>query len=405
MKGRIRTLQDCPVCGSKFQLVPRLGFICTAHKTIPNRFYIDLWQNGERYRIFSNKMGEVISSFDQADKLLDRINDEIKKHAFEPSHWIRGEAQKFYVAELINKYREAKTPKLAPSYQKMYRYICNRAADFFPLADVRELRKIDVINYMEHLEKIGLKGKTLKNNMDVFRTFLNWCKEMEIISYVPPFPDIEVIRPETKWITQKDQISLYDMAPEGDKPIIGFLMLHGVRPGEARALKIKDVNLAAQSITISSTWSANVLREKRKGRKAPPVIIGIHPELLGYIEERMRTALPGAFLFVNPRSGNHYTDSALDRVWKGILKKAGIKGLQKKDATRHSYATNLAIQGTPLTVIKNMLGHTSIQTTERYTHADIRTMQVEMKKLSLKKVIPLTVSEPSVEKNSAEKGQ
>src|SRR4030042_1923935 len=195
--------------------------------------------------------------------------------------------------------------------------------------------------------------------------------------------------PKTAFITQEDQQKLYSLCPESDKPIIAFLMLHGQRPGEARALRVQDVNIFNRSITISSTWSSNELRPFRKGEDAPAITIPIHPECLPYVTDRVKSATPAAWLFINPRSGGHYTDSALDRVWKGILKRAGITGLRKYDAFRHSFATNLILQDTPLKKVQRLLGHTSSATTERYTHIDVEGARADLEKLSLKKVVKM----------------
>ncbi len=394
MKGHIRTKQKCPVCDGQFQQFPRLGFLCPDHKTIPNHFYIDLFHKGKRFKIFSDKLGQAISSYDRAFYLQERINDELDHHQFEPSHWIKGEAEKYYVSHLIEKFQARRLPQIAPSYQRGYKYILKRISDFFPITDIRDLRKLDILRYQENLEGRGMKGKTLKNNLDLFQTFLNWCKEMELISIVPNFPKVEVSPAPIRWITQEDQQKLYEVCPEEDKPIIAFLMLHGCRPGEARALRVKDINLSTQSITISSTWSNTEIRNKRKGKSSPAVIIPIHPEMMEYIKDKVQGSLPGTFLFTNPRSANHYTDSALDRVWKGMLKKVGIKGLKKYDALRHSFATNLVRANTPIKKIQWLLGHTSSKTTDRYIHADLETMKVEIEKLSLKKVIDSTVTKP-----------
>jgi integrase len=397
MKGKIRTQQCCPVCKGKFQHIPRLGYVCQPHKTIPTKFYLDLWHNGINYKIFSDKLGQPISAYDRAFYLLERINEEISAHKFDPSHWIQGEVKKFYLSELVQTFLEFKLPKIAPSHQRLYRILAERISDYFPVVDIRDLRRLDIENYKSHLEKGGMKGKTLKNYMDQFRAFLNWARAMEMIPTIPSFPETKIIPAKTTWITQEEQITLYALAPEEDKPIFAFLMLHGCRPGEARALRVQDVNLATKTVSISSTWSGQELRERRKS-EAPPVLIPIHEECLDYISQRVKTALPGAFLFTNPRSGNHYTDSALDRAWKRILKRAKISGLRKYDACRHSFATNLASSDTPLQTIKNLLGHTSIRTTERYTHADISRMRADLKKLTLKKVVRIkTGSEPEVD--------
>ena len=128
------------------------------------------------------------------------------------------------------------------------------AKKFFGAKDARDLRKIDIMNYKKVIEdnKFGLKGKTVKNYLDLFKTFLNFCsKDLEVIGNVPVFPEVDMQSPKFKWLSQEDQIKLFESIPDEDKPIIAFLMLHGCRPGEARALRVRDVDLHVATITIS----------------------------------------------------------------------------------------------------------------------------------------------------------
>lgn len=46
-----------------------------------------------------------------------------------------------------------------------------------------------------------------------------------------------------KWVHAKDQTELFKKVCDDDKPIVGFLMLHGCRPGEACALKCEDIDV------------------------------------------------------------------------------------------------------------------------------------------------------------------
>ncbi len=100
---------------------------------------------------------------------------------------------------------------------------------FFNTKDVREIRKIDIINYQRHLQQnFRISNKTVKNTMDVFKAFLNYLKnDLEIISIVPKFPDINIEVKPFKWLSQEDQIKLFELVPDKHKPIFAFLMLHG----------------------------------------------------------------------------------------------------------------------------------------------------------------------------------
>jgi len=186
-------------------------------------------------------------------------------------------------------------------------------------------------------------------------------------------------------------------------------MLHGCRPGEARAIRLKDVDPRRQVITISRTWSGTQIREVRKGPRgsAGPYTIGIHPEMKEWIEKRLTEALPEAFLFVNHGQalGMHYTQSALDRIWNRVRQAAGLgPELRLYDATRHSFASNLSNSGTDLKKLKDMMGHADIRTTLKYAHGNVEHTRADLAKLSLKKpaeVVPIRKAEGSWSRNPA----
>jgi integrase len=165
------------------------------------------------------------------------------------------------------------------------------------------------------------------------------------------------------------------------------MMLAGVRPGEARALKCSDVNLSHQSVTIHSTFSKEIYRAKRKGRKAKPIVIPIHSECLPYITDRIGSSLPAAWLFPNPRHGDHYRLTTIRKIWDRLRVKMGIKGLRLYDATRHSFASQLINKETSIYRVSRLLGHSTTKMTERYAHQDLQGLRMDLEKLSLKKVV------------------
>lgn len=72
------------------------------------------------------------------------------------------------------------------------------------------------------------------------------------------------------------------------------------RPGEARVLKCKDIDIDSESITIHATFSKDDYMPRRKGKKAKPLIIPIHPEALDYLKARKSEAIGEAWVFPNP---------------------------------------------------------------------------------------------------------
>ena len=281
MTGKIRTKEKCSVCHTPFVHIERMGFICPEHKTTPTRLYVDLSFKGKRCRIFCDKQGQPLDTYRRASIVQSKIQWEIEHDSFDPSRYIKAEMQGFWITNLLDRFLSHKIAGIAPSYQKDYRRMVTVAKDYFNTTDVRDIKKLDIINYQNHLQgAMKLSSKTTKNYLDHFKTFLNYCKDdIEILDRLPAFPEIEIQAHTFRWLSQDDQVQLFEHVPDADKPMIGFLMLHGCRPSEGRALKVKDVNLSNQTITISATFSGHVYREKRKGRGSRPVTIPIHPEL------------------------------------------------------------------------------------------------------------------------------
>jgi len=278
-----------------------------------------------------------------------------------------------------------------------------RAKEFFGPKDIRDLKKLALIEYKEHLEHLNLSPKSVKNGIDHFKTFLRYCRDdFEIIDSYPSFPKVEITEKSIRWVGREDQIKLLEHIPEEDRNIIAFLALHGLRPAEARALRVKDVDLGKGTIIISSSFSGRILRDKRKGRGAKPVEIPIHPELYDFIASRVSQSLPGAFLFTNPRNGQPYSANKLRRIWENVRSKAGVsRELRLYDVTRHSFASQLREAGVPIESIKDHLGHSDIRTTLKYAHGKLGTMRANLEKLSLNKVvtIPRLAPEENLNKN------
>ncbi len=212
---------------------------------------------------------------------------------------------------------------------------------------------------------------------------------------MPAFPDIETREHNFKWLSQDDQIKLFEKIPEEDKPIIAFLMLHGCRPSEARALKCKDVDLRNGTLKISATFSGRIYREKKKGRRSKAVTIPIHPEIIDYIADKVKNNLPEAFIFTTSW-GAHYSANKLRRIWDAVRKAANLGAdLRLYDATRHSFASQLVNSGTSLFKVSKLLGHSSTRMTEKYSHHNIEGLKSDLAKLSLKSKATVTSLSPA----------
>ena len=162
-------------------------------------------------------------------------------------------------------------------------------------------------------------------------------------------------------------------APSGDSPrdrrdraILEVLYAAGLRVSELVGLDWKDIDL-----------SARVLRVMGKGSKERMVPFGrpAAEALRAWLEtwEDIRGAREdgdGEPVFLNP-SGGRLTDRTVRRIIDRWVDAASVARGVHPHTLRHTFATHLLENGADLRAIQELLGHSSLSTTQKYTHLEV----------------------------------
>jgi integrase len=369
--GTIRARGKCPVCQKSFEHISKLGLICPEHKTVPRRFYIDLSWKGKRVRIFSHKSGRSLDSYQIALETLQHINYEIRNHIFEPSKYIASDIKKYLFENLIKQWLELKERSdLSPSYIPKLKQFEKDYFQFFKGQDIRDLRTSHIHDFFYQLPE-NLSSKTKKNIISALHGFFSWLTKMEYIEKMPVFPTIKIEQPDWKWLDVDIQGDILLAIPESDRYIYLFLALHGCRPSEARALKVKDIDFSHNAVNIKRTFtgkSGNMIAEHTKTKRQRT--IPINTEMLEVFKYLCKDKLPEAFVFINPRTGKPYAKSTYQEVWQSACEAVGLK-ISSYEGLRHSFASQRVSRGIDIYLISKVLGHSDIRTTQRYSHTNL----------------------------------
>lgn len=129
----------------------------------------------------------------------------------------------------------------------------------------------------------------------------------------------------------------------------------GLRVNELFSLKREDVDFHRDVLYIKHT--------KTDEDREVPLNDTARELLRGLIQDERKG---GEFLFTNPNTGTRYT--TIKTAWLTACRNAGLSNLRFHDL-RHTFGTRAADAGVPLPAIRDVMGHRSIQTTERYAHA------------------------------------
>ncbi len=159
-----------------------------------------------------------------------------------------------------------------------------------------------------------------------------------------------------KFLTKEEVKKILDITENiKHKAILTTIYSCGLRLSEVLELKISDIKTRE-----------NVLLVRRaKGKKDRVVMLS--PLLLELLRTYYKTYKPQNYLFEG-QDGERYSERSVQQILKNAINKASIISPASVHTLRHSYATHLLENGTDIRIIKELLGHNNIKTTEIYTH-------------------------------------
>lgn len=137
--------------------------------------------------------------------------------------------------------------------------------------------------------------------------------------------------------------------------IIGLLYSSGLRRSELLNLKLKDIDFERKVIIVRSG----------KGKKDRQTLLADNLQII--IKEYIEKYEPNEYL-IEGTTGDKYSASSVAKIIKTAAEKSGITKRVTPHVLRHSFATHLLENTVDIRYIQELLGHSSIKTTMRYTH-------------------------------------
>lgn len=256
-----------------------------------------------------------------------------------------------YLTRLIDYAGEIKVSDIDPELIRKWRLWLNRLGT----------------NVSDELQK-----STQNYHLIALRSFLKFCAKRDVPAL--PADKIELaktVRKQVTFLTLEEVERLFgqpDVQKQGglrDRAILELLFSSGLRVSELVGLDKDHINLKRGEFTV-----------RGKGQKDRPVFISPTAAkwVTHYLEKREDTAKP---LFVRysgikrvDLSGNFHrlTARSVQRLVARYALLAGITKHVSPHTLRHSFATDLLMNGSDLRAVQAMLGHSNISTTQIYTH-------------------------------------
>ena len=253
--------------------------------------------------------------------------------------------------------------------------------------NVDEITTEDIREFIGHLEENHhYKDSTIKRKIATLKVFFTFLEEEDIISDSPtrkikrkyrvarrlpkvmPIRDLNRLLKATyrevktaERICDEDETDINldkQMRAYRNRVILETLFSTGMRIGELVALNIKDINLQERTILIFG-----------KGRKERIIYISSDEVLVAikeYLAYRKKINTKSPALFLN-RDHKRLSIFSIENIFEKYCKIAKIKKHYTPHCLRHTMATMLLSNGADIREVQEILGHSSIVTTQIYT--------------------------------------
>ncbi len=283
---------------------------------------------------------------------------------------------------------------LSASTEKNYCGWIKRFIKYHDLLHPEQMNQRHVEQFLHHLVVVeGVRVNTQKSALNALAFLFNqfMARPLGVLNITrakrgPKLPTV---------LSDKEVGAVLEVLQPPYKLVVQLLYGSGLRVNEALALRLKDIDLDSQKLSV----------ENGKGGKSRITLlpVSIHAGLRfqmevvkrqhsadlargygwaysrapSYTHGRLRTLpwqylFPSATLSYEPRSNRavrfHINDSTVQRNIRWAAKRCGMTKEVTPHVFRHTFATKLLESGVNIRVVQELLGHASVSTTEIYTH-------------------------------------
>lgn len=227
--------------------------------------------------------------------------------------------------------------------------------------DINQIKQVDIRRFYRHLQKVKADSKirTINLYMATVDQFFTFCLQMKHTNH-HPFTGITLLqndkqgeRKPIKLETIKELYKACDTLQEKVLIILGYGA--GLRAEEIYNLKVRDILLDKALIFVASG--------KNNKRRYIPIKANHLLILRQYIYESTLTLNAPLFTYQNGQMSLYL----IRKIFKELQIKIGIKSsFYTLHHLRHSIASHLADSGVDVILIQQFLGHSNIETTQKY---------------------------------------
>ena len=265
--------------------------------------------------------------------------------------------------------------RLAPGTLGTYRHALQLLASLAQELELNALEPAHLRRYVAMLHSQGLSGRTLAKTLSAWRGLYRWLVRHRGFRSNPAqgLRAPKSARTLPKALSVEQAQALLEGEPSApaamlrDQAMFELMYSSGLRLAELVALDAADERLDLREGEVTVTGKGSKTRSVPVGAKA-------REALRRWIDARSQLARPGErALFVGAR-GRRIAPRVVNARLKALARRRGLRVPIHPHVLRHSFATHVLQSSQDLRAVQEMLGHSSIATTQVYTHLDFQAL-------------------------------
>lgn len=231
---------------------------------------------------------------------------------------------------------------------------------FFGKKAIDQINGLDIEGFKAKEIKAGLSHKSINNFLIVMSRCLKIAQEWSVIEKVPRIKLLKVQIQKFDHLSEKECQDLLDNSDGILKNMILVALKTGLRFGELIALEWKDIDYTNNQMTVRQSLYRGVMGGTKSNKIRFVPLIDDVCETLRSINKN------NSFIFTKEKGDN--LEPMLCLRWlHRTCERAGLRRIGWH-TLRHTFASQLAQRGVSITIVKELLGHSDIRTTMRYSH-------------------------------------
>ena len=249
----------------------------------------------------------------------------------------------------------------------------NFCVDEFEEKDISLIHYNQIRTWLVSLVNEEVSNRSINRKVSSLKTFYKFLQKTEVVKLNPlakhkslkisknvqiPFSSSEVDQVLGSIIDD-------DFVSVRNKIIVELLYSTGIRRVELVNIKNTDVNIEAKTVKVLG---------KRNKERLVPLLSLVVETLKKYIQFRDELNVKNEYLLITEK-GNKIYETLVYRIINSYFSEVSTKVKKSPHILRHTFATQLLNQGADLNSVKELLGHSSLASTQVYTHNNLEKLK------------------------------